>query len=445
MKNKKTYRIICLSMTVILLSSCLFSVYGADNNSRSKVESDIEMDKLIHDFGEIIQDEKVDVVFKILNVGTGFLVIEDVETSCGCTATKIVKEIIPPGEESELEVEFDSYSYTGDISKDITLTTNDPDEERVNLVITGHVKEILSFNPRYIHFSNVLRGQTASKTLYIAPAIPLDEYHIINIKSTADYLSAKYKRLIEAGGYEIELNLSEETPVGHLTEYITIYTNIEIKPTYRIMVTGSIRSTVEVKPKYLFFNLVHKESEQKEIKILTLRDMNLEVKRIKSQFDFVTTKIISRSKKEVKALIKITAPEDKTGRLQDQLTIETNDPYEPVKKFIIQMSINPTIKVTPKQISLKMLAQPNRTYYPIMVKSYKDPIEIKKVETDLKYIDVSEIATMEPGKLFHIKVKYRPDTSIVEKSGKIMIHTSNRKYPPFEIPVIVKKNDPAVK
>ena len=77
-----------------------------------------------HDFGKLIQGEKVSFPFKFKNTGEAPLLISKVSASCGCTASKYPKEPIAPGEEGIIEVTFDSDGQRGLQNKTVTVLTN---------------------------------------------------------------------------------------------------------------------------------------------------------------------------------------------------------------------------------------------------------------------------------------------------------------------------------
>lgn len=84
----------------------------------------IEFEKEIHDFGKVIEGEKVSFGFKFKNAGKSDLVIYQVNTSCGCTASKFSKEPVKPGEEKVINVTFDSSGRKGFQNKTITVLSN---------------------------------------------------------------------------------------------------------------------------------------------------------------------------------------------------------------------------------------------------------------------------------------------------------------------------------
>jgi len=80
--------------------------------------------ELKHDFGKIIQGEKVSYSFIFKNTGGTDLVISSAQGSCGCTVPTYPKEPVKPGQEAKIDVVFDSSGKSGLVEKTVTLTTN---------------------------------------------------------------------------------------------------------------------------------------------------------------------------------------------------------------------------------------------------------------------------------------------------------------------------------
>jgi len=77
-----------------------------------------------HDFGKVIQGEKVTFSFRFKNTGDGDLIIADVSSSCGCTVPKFTKEPISPGSDGTILVTFDSNNRKGFQNKTVTVVSN---------------------------------------------------------------------------------------------------------------------------------------------------------------------------------------------------------------------------------------------------------------------------------------------------------------------------------
>lgn len=98
-----------------------------------------KFEKEVHDFGTIVQGEKVAYSFKFTNTGEGDLIITDAKGSCGCTVPEWPKEPVPPGGEGKIDVVFNSDGKSGQQNKKVTITANTVPNKTV-LAINGVVE-----------------------------------------------------------------------------------------------------------------------------------------------------------------------------------------------------------------------------------------------------------------------------------------------------------------
>ncbi len=84
----------------------------------------IQFKDTIHDFGTVIQGEKVSFDFRFTNTGKTELLIAKVSASCGCTGTKYPSKPVKPGEESYITITFDSEGRQGYQYKSAHVITN---------------------------------------------------------------------------------------------------------------------------------------------------------------------------------------------------------------------------------------------------------------------------------------------------------------------------------
>jgi hypothetical protein len=129
--------------TVVIIVIFLLGACASDNktdsittdlidnpNTAANQEADkdilpyFEFEEEVKNFGQITQGEVVSTSFRFKNVGQSDLIISSAQGSCGCTVPKWPKEPIKPGEESVVEVTFDSKGKHGMQNKTITLVAN---------------------------------------------------------------------------------------------------------------------------------------------------------------------------------------------------------------------------------------------------------------------------------------------------------------------------------
>lgn len=77
-----------------------------------------------HDFGVIIQGEKVAFTYRFTNVGGSDLIIANTTASCGCTVANYDKNPIKPNKDGKIEVVFDSNSKIGMQHKTVNIMAN---------------------------------------------------------------------------------------------------------------------------------------------------------------------------------------------------------------------------------------------------------------------------------------------------------------------------------
>jgi len=98
----------------------------------------IEFEETEYNFGQIIQGQVVEHVFKFRNTGDNDLLITDAKGSCGCTVPEYPKTPIKPGEQSEVRVKFDSSGKNDHQEKTVTIIAN-TQPNVTTLKITGDV------------------------------------------------------------------------------------------------------------------------------------------------------------------------------------------------------------------------------------------------------------------------------------------------------------------
>jgi hypothetical protein len=131
MKTIRLFLLLCLAATMSCSnnsSQVPASVVNIPNsasgdNSLGELPK-IEFQQTEHDFGKVIQGEKVSYSFKFKNSGNSDLVIAKVSTSCGCTASDYPRNPLKPGEEGTIEVSFDSEGKQGFQNKALTVVAN---------------------------------------------------------------------------------------------------------------------------------------------------------------------------------------------------------------------------------------------------------------------------------------------------------------------------------
>jgi hypothetical protein len=127
------------------INICLFS--GCTQSSNKKTEEkdqvgnlpEITFEAIEHDYGTIEYNGNGEYEFVFENTGDSPLVLKNVKTSCGCTASEWSKEPIKEGENGKIKVSYRT-NIPGSFNKSITVYSN-ASNAVVTLRIKGNVEK----------------------------------------------------------------------------------------------------------------------------------------------------------------------------------------------------------------------------------------------------------------------------------------------------------------
>ena len=99
----------------------------------------IRFDETTHDFGTIRSDQPVAYDWPFRNLGDAPLRIVRTRPQCGCTATVLGEEAVPPGGRGTMNVTFDPVGLEGGVRKSLAVMSDDPRKPRVLLTLVAEV------------------------------------------------------------------------------------------------------------------------------------------------------------------------------------------------------------------------------------------------------------------------------------------------------------------
>ncbi len=139
---------------IVLLGIMLWGVTGASAQHIKLLTPPVM------ELGTIPSDTIIHTTIRFMNDGKAPLILEEVKTSCGCTAAEPEKMTIQPGEESAVQVSFNSRGYRGEVHKYVTLISQNAEPRQVRVTLHLHVRERIEIHPRFLEFRIVNVGDT---------------------------------------------------------------------------------------------------------------------------------------------------------------------------------------------------------------------------------------------------------------------------------------------
>jgi hypothetical protein len=139
-EKRTTVIFIIIAVSFLLCYSCSCN-QGRTKSSNLNSTTDtaiISFTEYEHDFGKVIEGEKVALTFTFENKGKGPLIISSVTTTCGCTVAKYDSKPISSGNSGTVEIVFDSSGKSGKQTKTISIHSN-ASKPIILLKISGEV------------------------------------------------------------------------------------------------------------------------------------------------------------------------------------------------------------------------------------------------------------------------------------------------------------------
>lgn len=128
-----------LSLIVFILSG--FAMMAQDATQQAAPVNpnapEIQFEKVVHDYGTIVQGSDGTSEFKFKNIGKEPLILSKPTSSCGCTVPTWPQEPILPDHSDVIKVTYNTNNI-GMINKTVTVTSN-AKTSRVVLQIKGQV------------------------------------------------------------------------------------------------------------------------------------------------------------------------------------------------------------------------------------------------------------------------------------------------------------------
>lgn len=296
----------------------------------------------VYDFGTVEQGAQITHLFRFTNQGEQDLRVEDVKTSCGCTAAVTSVNVIAPGQEGMINVTFDTTHFVGEKVKSISVYSNDPRQPMTTLTLQGDITVEVAAEPAQLYIGRLRRDEKITFTievLYDANK-PIT---ITKVENTHPAVQVQTEDLDKGDkkGKKLTVTLKKGAALGRLNDQITVTTTSQKVPSINIPVFGNIEGDVIVLPPQVSFGTVHQgESKAQEVRIKSRAAGPVHVLRVQSSDADVVPEVTEIKQGEEYRVTLKTKGESKPGRIQAEVQIFTDHPEEKVLTIPVYGVIN---------------------------------------------------------------------------------------------------------
>lgn len=222
-----------------------------------------------HDFGKIKQGDVVEHEFVFKNEGQAPLVVDKVETTCGCTAALVSAKTVGPGQEGRIKVVFDTRGYAGRLTRYLYLISNDGDKRRRELSLVADIEVPPSARidvDRYnVDMGLVLEGESPAAAIVIRSAgereLKVEIAHE-NVKffSGGKALAPSFA-LPRGESREVEMRFPPQSKPGVNRDYVLLKSNDPVRSTLSIYVSRYVVTKKELRELFAKYGQVLKDRD----------------------------------------------------------------------------------------------------------------------------------------------------------------------------------------
>jgi hypothetical protein len=136
-------RLYVFSVLTVLLLGVADGRLRADEKAQEPAKApQISVEPASFDFGKALPAKTLEKQFSIRNFGDADLVIEQITTTCGCTAALLDdgQKVIAPGSSGQLRVRLETRDYSGRVVRSVLVRSNDPAKNVLEVKVEATVQ-----------------------------------------------------------------------------------------------------------------------------------------------------------------------------------------------------------------------------------------------------------------------------------------------------------------
>jgi hypothetical protein len=203
----------------------------------------------VFDFGTLRDSETLTHKFLLRNEGTGVLEITNVRASCGCTATELEKDKLAPGEEVHIGAVVNLSGRQGKQVKAITITTNDPETQSLQLRMEGMVTASIQVDPDRVNFGEIKDDNPREAIINITSTLDDLTFTVQSAEVTdMDFIQHEIKEVEAGKAYQVIVKTVGELPVGQHNARMIIRTDTKVRPVIFMNISMQVIGPLAIMP-----------------------------------------------------------------------------------------------------------------------------------------------------------------------------------------------------
>jgi len=378
--------------------------------------------------------------------------IGSVRASCGCTVPGRLRpdeKLLEPKEKLEIKAVFDSRGRIGMQRKTVTVTSDDPIEPRLQLVLTAEVVSLMEVlvdgrKIRNIPLHKVSAGEQVKTSIEVLPTEPGKKLEITAVMIRSESLTFQIEPLTKDDrvGKMIKLAIHPDAPPGKISTTIRINTRVGeayVEDTLRI--NGEIVGALSYTPTQIKQTTpLTMGSKLKSVKVVSEKRIPFRILSATAgqNLDVVVTTDRGGLEYTITPTIQSSAT---PGPFGTYLVIRTSSVVQPVIRVPVFAFVRPHIEVFPPEVYLRRNAGGDSLSRTVRLESARrGAMRLTRFTVDPPYVTAEEFQF--PGKksagVKHVRIKLSGKAPKGTHQVTVRIATDLKSQPEVIIPVTVE-------
>ena len=292
------------------------------------------------DLGVILENNLIERYIEIENAGDGVLVLEDIKTSCGCTAAAVEGVVeLTAGQSQKVAITFNSKNMDGDVKKQVSVTTNDEERPTQTIMLKANVHRPIRWEPKYLGLNKVgaQDGWSGVASLQADPALGLEVTNAFILGGRSrkaptklfDLGTATESTEADRDVHQWNVTLKDGVKPQKINETLVVVTNQPApNDTLRYFIRGEVAGRIDFSPNFAVLRMV--DSGKETTRDITFRAREGEFKILSATVaeSPVKVEVISgETGRDATVRLSYTGEEPGTNGMK-RLIVKTDDPHQ---------------------------------------------------------------------------------------------------------------------
>ncbi|MCY2965881.1 MAG: DUF1573 domain-containing protein [Planctomycetota bacterium] len=210
---------------------------------------------LEHDFGVVARGADTRHRIEITNLYKEDVHIQQITTSCGCTAVRPSKDTLASLEKAYIEITMDTKKFMNEKNSSVTVVFDKPLYAEVRIPIKAYIRSDVVITPGGAEFGGVAHGAEVERKIGISYA-GRPEWKIRDIVNKNNHLAVRLQETNRANNrvnYDLFVTLKGTAPRGDFRDQITLVTDDSGNPQIPVMIDARIEDEFTVNPTVVDF------------------------------------------------------------------------------------------------------------------------------------------------------------------------------------------------